>query len=367
MRTTCLFAVLSTIVAAIGMGCTKAPSAGTTSQPATSDAKEVSVYMYSEYISQDIRDEFEKVTGYKLRVDVYEMTEEMIAKLQQAGGTEQYDVVVVSDHAIPVLVKLGLIQPLEQNLVPNMKNVAERFRSPSYDPGSKYSLPYQWGTMGLMYNKEKLPDFKPTWAACFDEAAQPGRFVLIDSMRDMFAAVLKYQGKSVNTRKAEDLKAAQELLLKTKKSPKLVGFEGGVGGKDKVVTGDAVLAVVYNGDALRGIEENKKLDFVLPKEGSIIWVDAMTVSAKAPNKDGAYKFMDYILDAKVGAQLSNFNRYATPNQASLDLKEGGITPEDRANPAIYPDEETMKGLEYIEDVGDSTRLYDEVWTAVKSR
>ena len=268
MRKTILTA-LATSMLAMGVGCSKAPSGGAT-QPAAGNAGRVNVYMYSEYIDPEITKAFEQATGLAVNLDVYDFTEEMIAKLQQAGGTEQYDVVVLSDHAIPVLVKLGLIQPLEHDRIANINNVSERFRNPAYDPGSKYSLPYQWGTMGLMYNKKKLPEFKATWATCFDEAAQPGPVLLIDSMRDTFAAVLKYQGKSVNTRKPEDLKAAQELLLKAKRSPKLLGFEPGVGGVGKIVSGDAAVAIVYNGDALRAMQdeknaEAKNLDFVLPK------------------------------------------------------------------------------------------------------
>ena len=326
-------------------------------------AKKVNVYMWSEYIDPKIPEAFEKETGLKVRIDVYESTEDMQAKLQQAGGDRQYDVVVASDHVIPVLAKLKLIQPLPADKIANKANVAERFQNPSYDPGSKYSLPYQWGTMGLIYRKDKAPQLEASWAAVFDEAKQPGPFVLIDSMRDMMAAALKFQGQSINARKPEQLKAAGELILKAKKSPKMVAFEGGVGGKNKVASGDATLAIVYNGDAIRALDEDKNLEFVVPKEGTLIWVDAMTIPAHAPNLEGACKFINYMLDANVGAQLSNFNRYATPNAKSMPMIEA----KDRENPRIYPSEELMKKMEYLEDLGDDTRLYDETWTAIKSR
>lgn len=337
---------------ALTLGCSK---------PANDN--QVNVLMWSEYIDKAMLGDFEQKTGLKVRIDEYEATEEMIAKLQQAGGTQQYDVVVASDHAIPVLAKLGLIQPLKADLLPNAKNVSERFRSPSYDPGSKYSQPYQWGTMGLMYRKDRVQEPPATWAALFETDKQPGPFVLIDSMRDMLAAALKYRGKSVNSKDPDDLKAAGELILAAKKSPHLVGFEGGVGGKNKVVSGDAALAIVYSGDAIRAMEEDKNVDFVLPREGTIIWVDAMTIPAQARNVEGAHKFINWILEPAAGAELSNFNRYASPNDASLPL----INKEDRENKCIYPDEQLLGTMEYIEDLGDATRLYDEVWTAVKSR
>lgn len=325
--------------------------------------KQINVLMWSEYIDREMLPDFEKRTGMKVRIDEYEATEDMMAKLQQAGGTEQYDVVIASDHAIPVMAKLGLIQAIDAARVPNAKHVSERFRKPPYDSQGRFSLPYQWGTVGLMYRKDRVKDFEPSWAAIFEADRQPGPFVLIDSMRDMLAASLKYDGKSINTRKPEEVKAAGERILAAKKSAHLIGFEPGVGGKNKVVSGDAVLAIVYSGDAIRATEEDENVAFALPKEGTIIWVDAMTIPAKARNLEGGYTFMNWILDPETGAKLSNFNRYATPNEASLPL----INKEDRENPCIYPDEKLLGAMEYLEDIGEDTRLYDEVWTTVKSR
>jgi len=136
-----------------------------------------------------------------------------------------------------------------------------------------------------------------------------------------------------------------------------------VGGKNKVADGTATLAVVYSGDALKACQENDQLAYGVPREGSIIWVDAMTIPVNAPNPDAAHQFINFILDAKVGARLSEFTCYATPNAASLPL----LKQEDRENPAIYPPEETLKKLEYLEDLGDDSKLYDEIWTAVKAR
>ncbi len=333
-------------------------------QPAATQAgAQVVVYMYSEYIDPEIPKAFQKETGIKVRIDVYEAAEEMMAKLQQAGGVGQYDVIVATNETVPTMAKLKLIQPIDATKVPNAKNIAPRFKSPPYDPGNTYSLPYQWGTVGLAYRKDKIAKMEPSWAMVFDAAKQPGTFVLIDSLRDMIGAALKFQGKSVNSRNAEEVKKAGELILAAKKSPKALGFEGGVGGKNKVAAGQAVMAIVYNGDAIRTMEEEKNLGYVVPKEGTILWVDSMVVPAKAPHAEAAHRFMNYILDAKVGAQLSNFNRYATPNAASLPL----IKKEDRENPAIYPSDDDVKKMEFLEDLGSQTPLYDEVWTSVKSR
>ena len=336
---------------------------GACSKSGRPERPQVTVYMYSEYIDPELPKQFERQTGIGVRVEVYEASEEMMAKLQRGGGVAQYDVVVVSDHAIPVLVKLGLLQPLNRDKIPNAPNVSDQFRSPPYDPEGRYSLPYQWGTVGLMYRKDRVPHLEATWASVLDPAKQPGPVVLIDSMRDMMGVALKSLGHSVNSQNAQELKAAGEAVLKAKKSKNCLGFEGGVGGKNKVLSGTAAAAIVYNGDAIRAMDEDKEVGFVLPNEGSIIWVDAMTIPARAPNPDAAHKFINFILAPEVGAKLSNFNRYATPNAASLPL----IAPADRQNPAVYPTPQQIQTLEYLQDVGDATRLYDEVWTAVKSR
>ena len=327
-------------------------------------AADIKMLTWSDYIDPDIPRQFQKQTGIEVKIDVYEETEAMMAKLQAAGGERQYDLVVVSDHAIPVLAKLNLIRKLDQAKIANAKNVDERFRNPPYDPKGEYSLPYQWGTVGLIYRKN-LSGFEPSWKMIFDSARQPGRFLLLDSMRDTIGAALKRSGADVNTHTADDLKKAMQLLVAAKRSDKFAGFDGSPIAAKKVVAGEADLAIVYNGDALNAMKEDKAAacDYVVPKEGSIIWVDTMVVTSHAPNADGAYRFINYLLDGKVGAQLSNYINYATPNAAAMS----GIAEESRKNPRIYPPADQLKRLSYLQDVGDATSIYDEVWTAVKSR
>jgi spermidine/putrescine transport system substrate-binding protein len=329
-------------------------------QGSAPEVKEIAVYSWSEYIDPDIPKQFEAATGIQVRMDFFEATEDMMAKLKQ-GGAGQYDVLVIPDHSIPVLAELKLIAPLDKAQVPNAANVSARFSDPPYDRGNVYSLPYQWGTVGLMYRKDRLPNLEPTWKAVFEQP--PGPFVLIDSMRDMLGIALVAAGHSLNSRDKAEIGAAGERVLAAKRHASFVGFEGGVGGKGKVLSGAASLAIVYNGDALRAMEEDPNTAFVVPAEGSIVWVDAMAISAQAPHREAAHRFVNYILDAQVGAQLSNYNRYPTPNEAAL----AGINADDKADPAIYPPPEVMTKLQFLEDVGDATRLYDEVWTSVKAR
>ncbi|MGK0620133.1 polyamine ABC transporter substrate-binding protein [Meiothermus cerbereus] len=321
---------------------------------------ELRLFIWSEYIDPAILEAFTQRYGYKVRTDLYESNEEMVAKLQ-AGGVRQYDIIVPSDFYVPSIIRLGLVQPLNHGKVPNLKNLDDRFKNPPFDPGNRYSAAYQWGTTGLIFRKDKVAKAE-SWAVLFKEPKAP--FILMDSTREMLGIALRYLGYSVNTRNPKEVQAAGQLLLQAKRSRYFLGFEGGVGGKNRVVAGAASYAVVYNGDAVRAAEENPgKVGFTIPQEGSTLWVDSMMIPAKAPNPEAAHLFINFILEPMVGAQLSNFNRYATPNKAALPH----IRPEDRKNPAIYPDAQVMKHSEFILDLGKDNRIYDEVWTAVKSR
>lgn len=324
---------------------------------ASGGAGTVTAYMYSEYIDPALLERFQKETGLKVILDTYENTETMMSKMASAG--DQYDMVVVSDHAIRTMAAQGAFKPLDLSKIPNAKNASARFQKPVYDPEGKYSLPYQWGTMGLVYRKDKLPNFQASWAAVLEPSKQPGQVVLLDSMRDLMAAALFYKGYSPNTKDSDELKAAGD-LLHSSRTKRMIGFYGSPDSVAKVLAGDAWVGIAYNGDAVARLDENT--DFAVPKEGTIIWVDAMTVPVKAPNPEGAYRFINFILQGDVGAQLSNYLAYATPNEASL----GRIDPEVRGDPRVYPTDEQMKKMVMLEDVREATSLYDQVWTRVKA-
>ena len=324
--------------------------------------KEMNLFIWSEYMPEDFVPNFEKLSGIKVRVDYYESMEEMIAKLQ-AGGVSQYDVIVPSDYVMPTLINLDLLAPLDQAKIPNLKNLGKTFINPIYDPGNKYSVAYQWGTLGMMYKKSVVPGNPPSWGVMFDKTKQVGPFVLIDSVREMLGSALCYMGKDVNTTDPKDLKALADMMLEVKKSPYFQGFEVGTGARSKVVGGAAVAAIVYNGDGLRAVAEDPSTNFANPAEGAVMWVDNLCVPKKAPNPGAAMQFINYVLDAKAGAHLSNWTQYPTPNAAAMEF----ITPEDLTNPAIYPPAEYMSKLHLLRDLGKDNRIYDEIWTMIKTR
>jgi spermidine/putrescine transport system substrate-binding protein len=177
----------------------------------------------------------------------------------------------------------------------------------------------------------------------------------------MMGAALKYKGYSLNSTDPKQLKEARDLVIEAKR--RSVGFEGSVGAKNKVLAKTARVGIVYSGEGVRGMSEDKETVYFIPSEGSQIWLDNLAVPAQAPHRELAEKFINFILNAKIGAQLSGFTQFASPNKAAMEFIPQG----DLKNPAIYPSPEVKAKLEFLEDLGGKTRLYDEVWTQVKAK
>lgn len=354
-------------------GCKNDPpsgaTAGSTPKPASTpppsaEPTDVSLLIFPEYIDEKSIKDFEKANNARLRITLYDSTEEMESKLAYAGADSQYDVVVMASQVLGRMQRRGLIRPLDHAQIPNLKNLEERFSGANFDDGNKYAVPYQWGTVGIMYNKKKFPNIEPTWGLVLDPKKVAGTFALIDEMRDMLGVVLKYKGYSSNTAKPEEVREAGKIIADIKKHPKCVGFKAGIGATQEVKGGSVDMAVVWNGNAYQSVRQDREgLGLVIPKEGSIIWTDTMTISAKAPHPELAHKFINHMLSPEAGSQLSAMTKYATPNKAAQAM----LPAEDRTDAIIYPSADTMKTLENHRDVGEAVKVYDEVWTDVKSR
>jgi len=321
----------------------------------------VTVMIYSEYIDPEMLQEFTQKTGYPIQLELYEAQEEMIGKLQ-ASGAGQYDVIIATDVVIQQMIHLGLLQPVDSNSIPNRKNIDPSFRNPPFDPGNRYSWPYLWGTTGVIYRDSFLSPDSLHWSQLF-EPSQRGSFLLLDESRTLLSIALEASGKSPNTRAPWDIRAAAEHILKAKALPNSLGFDGSVSGASKVLAGNAWAAIVFNGDAMAAIGEDSTIQYGIPLEGSSIWVDVMTLSSTSPNPAGGLAFMNYILDAQAGAKLANYIQYGSPNLAARPY----LSEEDLANPVIYPDSAARARLDFLADPGPAARLFDEAWTAVKSR
>jgi spermidine/putrescine transport system substrate-binding protein len=336
----------------------RAPAPGPSAAPA--GPCKLNLFIWSEYIAPEIVKAFERKEGCKVTIDLYEDNEAMLAKLR-AGGTALYDVVVPGNYVIPAMVKEGLLAELRHDRIPNLRNLDARFVDPAYDPGNRFSAAYQWGTIGIYTRRRPGQAIDESWGWLLDPRSRPGAFVLLDSLREQLGAALIARGYGVNTTDPRQLREAADLLLAARR--RSAGFEGGVGGKNRVLARAVTSAIVYNGDAIKGAKADPETYFFVPREGSIIWVDSLAIPARAPHRDVAERFIDFILDPRVGAQLSDFNQYATPNRAARAL----VSAEDARNPAIYPSPETMEKLQFVTDLGERNRLHDEAWARVTSQ
>ncbi|GIW27524.1 MAG: spermidine/putrescine ABC transporter substrate-binding protein [Meiothermus sp.] len=320
--------------------------------------KELRLLNWSDYMPKEVLEEFEKREGIKVVEDTYDSPEAMLSKLQ-AGGDAEYDVLITPDYTVGSLARAGSLQELDKAKIPNLKNLDPQFTDPAFDPGGRYSVVYQWGTTGLAYREDLAQGPVESWAVLFDPAKQVGRFLLLDEMREMVGAALKYIGESVNTTDPDKLAQAQRLLLEAKRRSQ--GFAGGTSIRDRLIAGDIAVGPAYSGDILAAQAENPQLKYVIPVEGATLWTDNLVVLKKSPNHELAYKFINFLLEPEIAAQISNSIGYATPVVAAMDQIE------EKDNPIIYPSPEIRARLELLADLGDQADAFNKVWSEVKSR
>jgi spermidine/putrescine transport system substrate-binding protein len=325
-------------------------------------SKTITVMIYSEYISPQLLEDFNKKTGYKVKLELYEAQEEMLAKLMTAEAGK-YDVIIASDVVIQQMIQLKLIAKLDTNKIPNRVNVDPKFQGQNYDPTNAYSLPYLWGTTGILFRGEKIHPDSVSYSMLFNEKITKGSFSLLNESRSMLSMALLATGNNANTTKQAEINKAVEYILRAKKDLHFAGFENSVEGTDKVLSRINGAAIVFNGEAQDAIDKDSTLQFVIPKEGAFMWVDAMLLSANTSHVEGAYAFMNFILDAKNGALLAKSQSYATPNKASLEI----IDDEFKNNRVINPNAQEIKRMVFLTDLGETEKLYDEAWMIVKTR
>jgi len=322
----------------------------------------VTVLTYSEYMDPEMLTDFQMKSGYKLQLVEYEAQDEMIVKLQ-AAMEKQYDVIIASDVMIQQMIHLGLIKPIDMDKIPNKVNIADQFKNPVYDPNNMYTLPYQWGTTGILYRDTTLNPSGVSYNTLFNPMQIKGKFCLLDESRSMLSIAMQAKGINANSFRPEDIDKAVEWINEIKRDPNFAGFEGSVSAKDKILANEYWAAIVFNGEAMAAISEDPTLRYAIPVEGSFMWVDAMTLSSRAQNVEGAYAFMNYILDAQNGAKLATTINYASPNSASLKL----IDEKFKKNRVINPTREEIDRMVFLRYPGDAVKLFDDAWKNVKGR
>ena len=313
--------------------------------------KELNIYNWSDYIAEDTVPNFEKEFGVKVTYDTYESNEDMVAKLQ--AGASGYDIVVPSGYIVPVLTATNLIAPINRKYIPNWSNVAPIFINPPNDPNNAHTVPWQWGTTGYAYRTDKIPTAPETWAIFFD-AKYRRKMTMMDDGREVIGSMLRYRGHSLNSVDPAELAQAKTDAVAAKRNLKAY-ISAPV--KGQLISGDVWIAQLWNGDTQQAKVEQPNLGYILPKEGCTIWTDSLCIPASAPHKRAAHEFMNYILRPDVGAKISTFTGYGSPNQAAVAVMK---------NPVPYPTAEEMKRLEYQVDLGKDTETWDRIWTEIKS-
>lgn len=319
-------------------------------------SKQLNMYNWSDYVDESTIPNFEKEFGVKVNYDTYEDNEAMLAKLQ--SGATGYDIVVPTGYMIEIMLKQGLLAPINHDQIPNIKGVSPALQNPPYDPGRKHTVPWQWGTTGFGYNSKKVAGPVNSWKLLFDERYK-GKITMLDDMRSAISVALKVQGYSINSTSEKELMDAKKLLMEQK--PLLKAYISAPV-KSLLISGEVWLSELWVGDVLMAKDENDELEYCIPDEGCEIWDDNLAIPKSAPHKYTAEVFMNYALRPEVSAAVSNFVHYATPVEAAKKF----INKEDLNNPGIYPSDAVMKRLEYLVDVGEVTRVYDQIWTELKA-
>ncbi|HWD46522.1 MAG TPA: spermidine/putrescine ABC transporter substrate-binding protein, partial [Actinomycetota bacterium] len=283
-------------------------AAGQATPAANPDDRLLNIYNWSDYIDDRTIPVFQALTNLRVNYDVYSSNEDLLARMQ--AGKTSYDIIVPTNNFIPTYLKLGLIQPLRQDMIPNLANLDREFVETDYDPGNRYTVPWQWGTTGIGFNRRQAGEAVDSWAAVF-EPSQPmgGHVTLLREVTDLIGCALIYLGKSPNSIKDADLDQVVRLVRSIK--PKLKGFTTDTY-IDELAASETWLAQGWSGDVFQAQDQNPDVSYVIPKEGSLRFVDVMAVPKGAPHPANAARFMNYVLHPKVQARISKYVSYGTP-------------------------------------------------------
>ena len=317
----------------------------------------LALYNWGDYINPEILDRFTKETGIKVTLDTYASNEEMLAKIQ--AGATGYDIVFPSVHMNDIMLKLGLLEKTGVNAMKGFENIDPAALRSRADPKSEYCLPYAWGTVGIFYNKKKIPQLS-SWKDLFAYAEKnPGKVAMLDDMREVLGVGLILNGKPVNSRSPEDVKLAQDTVLKQKKNLAAFSYEV----VPLVESGDLAAAHYFVGAMMYVLKKPAELGYVIPAEGATMYQENMCVLKSAPNKANARRFLEFYLRPEVSVLNTIQQKNGTVNRASLKL----LPPEMRDNPNINPPEAVRAKLQIFEDLGKDLKTYDRAWTKIKTK
>lgn len=330
-------------------------------------AGEVYVYNWGEYIDEEVISMFEEETGIKVVYDMFETNEDMYPVIEAGGRT--YDAVCPSDYMIQKMLENDMLAEINFNNVPNIDQIDPEYmeRSKSFDPENKYSVPYCWGTVGILYNTSMVaPEDVPTkWSDLWDEKFN-GEILMQDSVRDAFMVALKSLGYSMNSADRAELEEARDLLIQQKPLVQAYVIDQV---RDKMIGGEAAIGVIYSGEMLYVQEEvaNQGLDYtleyVIPEEGTNVWIDSWVIPANAKNKENAEAWINFMCRPEIAKMNFEYITYPTPNKGAFDLLDEDL----QNNKAVFPDIESLDNCEVFQYLGDEVdTIYNDFWKEVKS-
>lgn len=363
-RNRAVFALLAAAAsAALLSGCGKASPSGD-----GNGAGQLYVYNWGEYIDESVIDQFKEETGIEVIYDMFETNEEMYPVIE-AGGVK-YDVVCPSDYMIQKMIENNMLAEINFDNVPNVKEIDPKYMdmSKSFDPENKYSVPYCWGTVGILYNTSLVaPEDAPTkWADLWNEDFKDN-ILMQDSVRDAFMVALKSLGYSMNTANESELAQARDLLMEQKPLVQAYVIDQV---RDKMIGGEAAVGVIYSGEMLYIQQEvadlglDYTLEYVIPEEGTNLWLDSWVIPANAPNKENAEKWINFLCRPDIAKKNFEYITYPTPNKGAFDLLDEDL----QNNKALFPDDEALTNSEVYQYLGDDTdSVYNEYWKEVKSK
>lgn len=325
------------------------------------NSEKVVVYNWGEYLDPEVFTLFEQETGIDVVYEEFETNEILYPKI--SSGAIAYDVICPSDYMIQRMIENDLLAEINFDNIPNVKNIGKDYmeQSRQFDPENKYSVPYCWGTVGILYNKTMVDEPITSWSVLWDEKYKDN-ILMQDSVRDAFGVTLKYLGYSLNSTDLDELTEARDLLIKQKPLVQAYVIDQV---RDKMIGNEAAIGVIYSGEAIYTQMENPDLEYVIPEEGSNIWIDSWVIPKNAENKENAEKFINFLCRPEIALMNFEYITYSTPNSEARKLIEDEAI---RNSEIAFPDLSKYDNLETFQYLGtEADQTYGELWNQVKSR
>lgn len=325
------------------------------------NSEKVVVYNWGEYLDPEVLTMFEEETGIDVVYEEFETNEILYPKI--SSGAIAYDVICPSDYMIQRMIENDLLAEINFDNIPNVKNIGKDYmeQSRQFDPENKYSVPYCWGTVGILYNKTMVDEPITSWSVLWDEKYKDN-ILMQDSVRDAFGVTLKYLGYSLNSTDLDELTEARDLLIKQKPLVQAYVIDQV---RDKMIGNEATIGVIYSGEAIYTQMENPDLEYVIPEEGSNIWIDSWVIPKNAENKENAEKFINFLCRPEIALMNFEYITYSTPNSEARKLIEDEAI---RNSEIAFPDLSKYDNLETFQYLGtEADQTYGELWNQVKSR